>query len=157
MSVRIVPVRTVADIDDVRGLFIAYASALPIDLSYQRFDQELADLPGAYGPPHGELLIARDDAKTAIGCIGVRPLAVEGCGELKRLYVSPNARGLGLGIKLIDAIVRAAARLGYRELRLDTLSSMGPAIRLYEAAGFQRIAPYYETPVPDTLFFAKKL
>ena len=76
---------------------------------------------------------------------------------MKRLYVSPKGRGLGLGRALIDAIIREAARIGYSEMRLDTLPTMAKAITLYKKAGFASIEPYYETPIAGTLFFAKPL
>lgn len=76
---------------------------------------------------------------------------------MKRLYVSPDGRGLGIGKKLIEAIVREASRIGYREMRLDTLPSMAEAISLYRKAGFVPIARYYDTPLVGTMFFARRL
>lgn len=76
---------------------------------------------------------------------------------MKRLYVSPEARGLGLGRALVDAIVGKAVRIGYDEMRLDTLPTMTTAIRLYRKAGFAPIAPYYDTPIAETQFFMKPL
>jgi len=68
--------------------------------------------------------------------------------------VLPSARGLGLGSALIDAIIAEAVRIGYTEMRLDTLPAMTDAIALYRKAGFEPIAPYYGTPIVGTLFFA---
>jgi ribosomal protein S18 acetylase RimI-like enzyme len=76
---------------------------------------------------------------------------------MKRLYVLPKARGLGLGKALIVAIIGEAERIGYREIRLDTLPTMAKAISLYRQAGFRPIEPYYQTPVEGTLFFARRL
>jgi ribosomal protein S18 acetylase RimI-like enzyme len=76
---------------------------------------------------------------------------------MKRLYVSPEARGLGLGKALIVAIIGEAERIGYGEMRLDTLPTMAEAISLYEQAGFKPIEPYYQTPIEGTLFFARRL
>ena len=76
---------------------------------------------------------------------------------MKRLYVLPKARGLGLGRALIDDIVGEAVRIGYSEMRLDTLSSMREALSLYEQVGFTPIEPYYETPIAGTVFLAKPL
>jgi ribosomal protein S18 acetylase RimI-like enzyme len=160
-SFQIVPVMDLggssADLDAVKRLFTAYASALGIDLSYQGFEEELAGLPGKYAAPSGALLVARGMDGVPLGCAALRPIAPDGCCEMKRLYVSPLARGLGLGKALVDAIVAEAIRIGYREMRLDTLPTMGEAIALYRKAGFQPIAPYYETPVAGTIFMGRRL
>ncbi len=76
---------------------------------------------------------------------------------MKRLYVLPAGRGLGIGQALIDAVISEASRIGYREMRLDTLPSMTGAARLYRKAGFNVIPPYYETPVAGTIFLARAL
>ena len=151
----IAPLQAGADLDEARALFRAYAASLPIDLAYQGFDTELATLPGAYAAPAGALLLARDGAGAAIGCVALRPLAEPGCCEMKRLFVAPTARGLGLGRVLMEAIVGEAARLGYREVRLDTLPTMTAAIAMYRAAGFLPIAPYYDTAPAGTIFLGR--
>jgi ribosomal protein S18 acetylase RimI-like enzyme len=76
---------------------------------------------------------------------------------MKRLYVSPRARGLGLGRALIAAIVVDAVRIGYREMRLDTLPDMAGAVGLYRRAGFAPIAPYYHNPLPGTVYLGRSL
>jgi ribosomal protein S18 acetylase RimI-like enzyme len=76
---------------------------------------------------------------------------------MKRLYVSPKGRGFGLGERLVDAVVKEAKRIGYREMRLDTLPSMTGAIALYQKFGFEPIEPYYETPVIGTIFMRRSL
>jgi len=148
----LIPVRTADDLASAITLFRAYASALDIDLSYQNFEAEIASMPGQYAPPAGELLLARDAAGQAVGCVGLRPIEPQGCCELKRLYVSPETRGSGLGRTLVAAAVQTAARIGYREMRLDTLSSMTGALALYRQFGFEPIEPYYDTPVIGTVF-----
>jgi ribosomal protein S18 acetylase RimI-like enzyme len=156
-AVTIAPVQSDVDLDDTRALFRAYAASLPIDLAYQGFASELAALPGAYAPPAGALVLARDAAGAPVGCAALRPLAEPGCCEMKRLYVAPAARGLGLGRALMDAIVGEAARLGYREVRLDTLPSMTTAIAMYCAAGFTPIPPYYDTAPAGTIFLGRSI
>lgn len=154
---RISPVRSAADLEATARLFGAYAASLAIDLSYQGFAAELATLPGRYAAPAGELLLARDLHGEPLGCVGLRPMEPQGCCEMKRLYVAPRGRGLGLGRALVDAVVGEAARIGYREMRLDTLPSMAGAIALYGKAGFRPIEPYYDTPVAGTIFLARPL
>lgn len=148
---------TEQDVTAVRALFTAYAAWLGMDLLYHGFPAEVAGLPGAYAPPRGALLLARDAAGQPAGCVGLRPLRDEGCCEMKRLYVVPDARGNGLGRALATAVVGAAASIGYREIRLDSLPSLAKATALYERMGFRPIAPYYDTPIAETLFFGRPL
>jgi ribosomal protein S18 acetylase RimI-like enzyme len=156
-SFTIVPAASANDLAAVRGLFEAYAAALPIDLGYQDFAGELAGLPGRYAPPAGILLLARAEDGTPLGCVGIRPLADEGCCEMKRLYLRPEARGRGLGSALARAAIEAARRLGYGEVRLDTLPSMAEALALYSRLGFGRIEPYYAPTPAGTVFLARML
>ncbi len=156
-QVLIAPVRTPQDLAAAIGLFRAYASSLDVDLAYQDFEGEMAAMPGKYSPPKGELLLARGRDGTAIGCIGLRPIEPAGCCEMKRLYVAPEGRGIGLGEKLVTQIVGAAEQIGHREMRLDTLPSMTAAIALYRKLGFEPMAPYYDTPVAGTLFMRRIL
>ena len=151
------PVRSAADLQAAVRLFQAYASSLGIDLAYQDFATELATLPGKYAPPAGELLLARHVSGTPLGCVALRPMAPAGCCEMKRLFVLPSGRGLGLGRALIDAILQEAVRIGYREVRLDTLPDMAEALALYRKAGFEPTDPYYDTPVAGTKFLRRSL
>jgi ribosomal protein S18 acetylase RimI-like enzyme len=152
----IVPARSSKQIEAAATLFAAYAGSIGTDLSYQDFEAEVSTLPGKYAPPSGELLLALDPGGGAMGCVALRALTGDVC-EMKRLYVAPAGRGVGLGRALAETIVAAGASLGYREIRLDTLPTMRSAMRLYEALGFNEIAPYYETPVEGTIFMAKSL
>lgn len=153
---RIAAARIPDDLDALGHLFRAYAASLPIDLGYQGFDGELASLPGKYAPPAGALLVARDAAGVALGCVAMRPLAPGVC-EMKRLYVAPEGRGQGLGKNLALAIIEAARVAGHREMRLDTLASMSEAQALYRALGFKEIAPYYDSPIENTVFISLQL
>lgn len=156
MTHRFAPAVLPEDIAAVAGLVRDYAASLPVDLGYQDFEAEVAGLPGAYAPPAGALLLARDLAGTPLGCGAIRPLG-DGIAEMKRLYVAPDARGTGLGRALAQALVATATQLGYRTLRLDTLPSMAGALALYRALGFREIAPYYDTPVTGTVFLERAL
>ena len=130
----------------MRGLLREYAASLAFPLDFQDFERELAELPGAYAPPRGELLLAPGN-----GCVALRPLDDTTC-ELKRLYVRPRARGAGLGRTLTEAAVAEARRLEYARMRLDTVPGMEVAQALYEQLGFHEIAPYTTNPVEGTRF-----
>ncbi|RAL05482.1 GNAT family N-acetyltransferase [Aspergillus ibericus CBS 121593] len=156
-SYQIIPATTPTHITTTRTLFLTYAQWLNIDLSFQNFDAELSSLPGKYAPPDGEILLAYSTSSPSIplGCIALRPLpdpedpssspstSRRYC-EVKRLWVAPEARRMGLGRALVDAIMARAKELGYREMRLDTLRSMEGPVRLYKSLGFVEIEPYYD-------------
>ena len=154
---QVVPVRTAEDLAATVRLFRAYAASLDVDLSYQDFEAEMAAMPGKYAPPAGELLLARDGEGKRVGCVGLRPIEPPGCCEMKRLYVAPEGRGIGLGKALVDALVEVAERIGYREIKLDTLPSMTGAQSLYRKLGFEVSEPHYDTPVAGTLFMLRRL
>ena len=146
------PVRSQRDLEATAALFELYAASLPIDLDYQDFHAEVAGLPGKYAPPRGELLLARRADTEALGCVGLRPLGFNGHCEMKRLFLLPAARGLGLGRSLTEAVIRQVVRIGYRQLLLDTLPSMTTAISLYRQLGFEPIPAYY-APTPEGTVF----
>jgi len=154
---QILPVRTAGDLAAATELFAGYAASLPVDLGYQDFEGELAALPGKYAPPAGELFLARDAAGAPLGCVGLRRLPDGACCEMKRLFLLPAARGLGLGRALTERVIDQARRLGYRELRLDTLASMTAAQALYGSMGFEQIDPYYAPTPQGTVFMGLKL
>ncbi|MBL8269181.1 GNAT family N-acetyltransferase [Steroidobacter sp.] len=138
-----------------RDLFKEYAEAIGTDLEYQGFAAELAALPAPYVPPRGALFIARVDDELA-GCVALRPLD-DGTGEMKRLYVRPAFRSVGLGVRLVTAVIEAARLAGHRELRLDTLASMTSAQALYRRLGFVETPPYNDKHLPGTRFYALDL
>lgn len=152
----IIRVRSVDQIELVRDLFKEYEAWLGINLCFQNFEKELAELPGAYVPPDGRLLLATENKKVA-GCIALRKIG-DGLCEMKRLFVRAEFRGKGLGRQLVESIVKAAKEIGYERMRLDTLpGKMDEAIALYRSLGFKEIEPYYGNPVPGAKFMELEL
>jgi GNAT superfamily N-acetyltransferase len=152
------PIRWAQDANDIaeaRVLFEAYAASIGVDLCFQGFAEELATLPGAYAPPRGRIFLAGSPGH-AQGCIALRPLQMH-TGEIKRLYVAPQARGSGLGRRLAQLAIDAARTIGYRELKLDTLATMREAQALYASLGFRECAPYYANPLPGVRYMALAL
>ena len=145
------PSSSAADLAAVRDLFGEYAASLGVDLGFQGFDIELAGLPGAYAPPAGALLVAEMNGQI-LGCVALRPLEPPHIGEIKRLYVRPAGRGLGLGAGLSQAILDCARTAGYDRVRLDTLPTMLGAQTLYRTLGFREIPSYRHNPVVGTIF-----
>jgi putative acetyltransferase len=140
---------------DVRALFREYASSLGVDLCFQHFEEELTNLPGHYARPDGRMYLACVDGSSA-GCIALRRLD-EGRCEMKRLYVRPLYRTLGLGKALAERVIADARMLGFREMLLDTLTQMAGAQALYEKLGFCDIPPYYANPLPGARYMGLKL
>jgi ribosomal protein S18 acetylase RimI-like enzyme len=144
------PAHTAVQIQTIRELFLEYRDSLGLDLCFQNFNEELAELPGRYAAPKGRLLLAMD-GEEATGCVALREIGPGVC-EMKRLYVRPKFRQQGTGRLLARTVIRAAREIGYERMRLDTLGSMREAIALYESLGFQRIEPYYANPIVDAVF-----
>ncbi|KQX35078.1 GNAT family N-acetyltransferase [Variovorax sp. Root434] len=169
------------EIEATRAIFRDYAASLDIDLGFQDFDSELAQLPGEYAEPRGLLLLAlvdpanvkedagreaptlrRADGTLAhvAGCCALRPLDsadYANAAEMKRLYVRPGFRGLGLGRQLAEAILDAARSAGYGCVLLDTLDEMESARALYEDLGFAEVPPYYHNPVAGAHYLKVEL
>lgn len=143
------------DLDHVRALFTGYQAELGVDLTFQGFAAELADLPGAYGPPAGRFLLARHGPDVA-GGVGMRSLADGGC-EMKRLYVRPPWRAGGLERRLAEAVVIEAEGAGYACMRLDSFPHLEAALALYRSMGFVDIAPYYANPFDDVVYLELRL
>lgn len=133
-------------------LFKEYASQLPIDLEFQNFSEEIKHIESQYARPKGVLFIARDKEGKELGCFGIRALEGSIC-ELKRMYVKPEARGLGIGKLMLEKSLEIGKELGYQKMRLDTLPTMHKAICLYEKVGFYAIEPYRFNPVNGTKYF----
>lgn len=141
-------------LDATRELFREYAEALEVDLCFQNFEAELAQLPGDYAAPQGIVLLAFVDEQLA-GCGAFRPLPdvdyANAC-EMKRLYVRRAFRRFGLGRLLAQALIDAATQAGYSAMLLDTLDEMEAARGLYAALGFEEVPPYYYNPLPGARY-----
>lgn len=156
------------EIEASRVIFREYAASLDVDLCFQNFEDELAMLPGDYAEPRGALLLAlidaspddaggraqvlRSDGRAAhvAACCALRPLDAAdypNAAEMKRLYVRPAFRGMGLGRQLAEAVLDVARGAGYASVLLDTLDDMEAARTLYEDLGFEEVPPYYHNPI----------
>jgi len=142
-------------LETARELFMEYARSLEFNLGFQDFEEETADMRRYYGAPDGCIILAFCDDKPA-GCVALRKLE-EGICEMKRLYVRPEFRGLGIGKTLSEMILEEASSIGYEKMRLDTLASMKRAISIYRKLGFYDIESYRYNPFEHAVFLEKKI
>lgn len=159
--VRVLAAVSPADIAHAAVLMREYAASLPFPLDYQGFESEVQALPGKYAPPQGCILLARvDTQQEPVGCIAMRALDASGyrvgdarpACEMKRMYVRPGARGLGVGRALAIELVARARDAGYAMMKLDTERTFIAATALYRDLGFVEIPRYNDDPQPDTMW-----
>ncbi|HTT14534.1 MAG TPA: GNAT family N-acetyltransferase [Thermoplasmata archaeon] len=157
------PVHWSQELDLVRRLFQDYRQWLAehtespgsapahAQAGLRLIDQLIAGLPGAYGPPRGEVILAFVGDEV-VACGALRELEPR-IGEIKRVFVRPDHRGPGFGPILTGAVIDRARALGYERVRVDTLPSMTAAMQFYPEMGFRPIAAFWPHPVPDARFF----
>ncbi|MFZ0453916.1 MAG: GNAT family N-acetyltransferase [Ignavibacteriaceae bacterium] len=143
------------DFDQSKELIKDYLSWIDIDLSFQQIEEELNSFPEKYEEPKGSFYVAKDGNKV-VGCIGLKENQDNIC-EMKRLYVSDEYKGFGIGKELIKTIIDEAKRKGYERMRLDTLPKMKSAQRLYKGFGFYEIEQYLINPIKGAVFMEKML
>ncbi|MDC7221767.1 MAG: GNAT family N-acetyltransferase [Spirochaetales bacterium] len=133
-----------------------YLDWLGEDLCYQGIDDELKNLPFMYGPTGGGaafLSVSKNEGVLGCGCLRALPSSGKDYCEMKRLFLRPEAKGIGLGRKLCDLLIKEAKRMGYKKMRLDTLERLEEAKKLYESLGFKQIEAYCENPLKGPLFY----
>ncbi len=143
------------EMDKVRELFREYEKELGLDLCFQNFAKELAELPGIYSEPQGCILLMTDKEEYA-GIIALKPLE-EGICEMKRLYLRPEYRKNGNGEKLARALLKEAKKKKFLIMKLDTLERLKPAMKLYEKLGFLTTDAYNYNPDNTVKYFQKLL
>ncbi len=140
---------------EVKKLIKEYYHRLGRDLSFQNIEAELDDPAVRYSPPQGELLVALENDEV-LGMVAYHRLTSKRC-EMKRLYLTPNARGRHLGERLVETIIDHAKASGYKEMILDTIKPLKAAVSLYRKLGFEECAAYYDNPMEDVIYMRKKL
>ena len=155
------------DLATVRRLFLAYRSWLAehsdpnpsvqsrVETGLGIVDRLISELPGAYRPPRGDVILAFADG-SLVACGALRELEPQ-VAEIKRVYVRADHRGPGFGPRLTQALLDRARELGYARVRVDALPTMAAAIQSYPAMGFERIPPFWPHPVTGSVFFEHKL
>ena len=143
-------------LESVKDLFRAYLGELNEDLCFQSFDTEIDNPLYKYSAPTGALFIATYNAMP-VGCIALQPLQEAHTCEMKRLYVVPDYRKIGVADALVKALLQEAQSLGYTSMKLDTLERLQAAIQLYQKFGFETVTAYYDNPLPNVVYMQKKL
>lgn len=167
-GLEIVEVTARRDLEAVRGLCRAfrtgqlerYADQADLINSYydaDEFEDTLARLADIHAPPRGAILLARVGGEAA-GCVMYAPDGAKTC-QMKRMFVAPAHRGVGVARALATALIGAARRGGYTRMRLDTGPRQTEAVALYRQLGFQPCAPYDEDGPkwPDKVYMAMSL
>lgn len=139
------------------SLFKEYVSSLDFDLSFQNFDAELTILPTMYGPPTGRLYLV-ESGGSYVGCAGLRKIENDTTCELKRMYIKPAYRQLGIAKAIMELAIETACELGYTKMKLDTIGYKMPlAVKLYTSYGFRETTPYNFNPHDGVVYFEKEL
>ncbi len=155
-KIKLVEADSIKDYQNAVKLFKEYACELGINLGFQNFEEELKNVKSQYGKPYGIIILAQEDGKEPIGCVGVKQFEGDIC-ELKRMYIKKEGRGLGIGKALLKKSIEIGQKLGYSKMRLDTLPTMKSAIALYEKEGFYQIEPYRYNPIEGTKYYERNM
>ena len=131
-------------------LFNEYAQWLNIDLCFQNFDKELQQLSIMYAATNGGIVLCKKN-NDFIGCSAIRKIDTTSC-ELKRMWVQLPYQKLGIGETLLKECISLAKKLNYKEIRLDTLKRLQPAIKLYKKYNFIETEAYYKNPNNDVVY-----
>ena len=150
MPFEIITPKTAGEWRQARVLVEEYITSLGIDLSFQNIDKELEDMSVEYDGARGAFYLAKCDGRM-VGCVGIRPLEGDVC-EMKRLYVSSEGRGNGIGTALVQMAIEEAKRIKYSKILLDTLSNMHAARSIYKNFGFEESEAYYNNPLDGAVY-----
>ena len=155
LTLQLIDFPTHPQLPDLRELLLEYQRWLGIDLCFQDFEREMAELPGGYAPPDGRLYVASIGSELA-GCIALRRHDAQS-GEMKRLYLRAAYHGQGFGRQLAECIILEAKEIGYQRILLDTLPMMQAAQAMYAKLGFQETHAYVFNPVEGVKYMALTL
>jgi GNAT superfamily N-acetyltransferase len=122
--------------------WIAHEAAERYGLSFDIDAMVTSDLEDRekFYPPRGRFYVVRHAERyVGVGCL--KALAPR-IAEIQRMYLQPEARGLGAGRLLVERLLADAREIGYDTVRLESLKFLSPAHTLYRSVGFVEITPY---------------
>jgi ribosomal protein S18 acetylase RimI-like enzyme len=150
------------DTEQARELLVHYGqflSASPVGnagVCLIGYEAEVCALPGKYADTGADLLLAHCKGAAA-GCVAITQRTLQNgelAAEMKRLWVEPDARGYGLGRKLVDAAIAWARSHGCAAVVLDTVhEAMPEAGALYRSFGFEETQRFNDNPIPGVRFY----
>jgi GNAT superfamily N-acetyltransferase len=145
-SVTITPVDP--EHDDARNCLAQYTAELN-QRSTRRFDPTVGAtaLPDELRPPAGNFFVAHLHGE-AVGCGAVKHHA-DSPAEIKRMWIAPHARGLGIGRRLLHTLEACARDAGARIARIETNSDLIEALRLYTSTGWVEVERFNDEPFAD--------
>lgn len=131
----------------VRSILCEYHLQLDLETS----DSDLTDLEATYTDSGGFFSVVEDSTGNMLGVFALQNLDDETC-KLRKMYLRPQARGFGLGNKMLERAIDAAREHGFKEIVLETTSSMTDAISLYTRAGFRLVNQRAFSPGCDRVY-----
>ena len=155
-SYKIVIANSKKEFLEAKSLTNDYLKWLNLDLAFQNIEYELKEFENIYHPSKGGLFLLAYKNNNLAGGVGLKALS-NNSAEIKRLFVYKEFRGEQIGYILLKRLIQEAREMGYQNLKLDTLTYMKSAIRLYSKLGFSLTSPYYNNPLKNTLYFELKL
>jgi ribosomal protein S18 acetylase RimI-like enzyme len=142
-------------VDFLKERFYKYVDQQWATGHWQYLEKEAKTLPGSYAHPQGCILLAEYKGQIA-GCIALKELD-DGICQMKRLYVRPQFRNLGIGNKLVEGIIEKGRESGYYCMRLNTNRLLDSALKLYSSLGFKEIEPFEQPYTETSVFMELKL
>ncbi|HUQ27235.1 MAG TPA: GNAT family N-acetyltransferase [Usitatibacter sp.] len=140
-----------ADAGDVRNVVARVLEEYGLTMDAAGVDADLADLDASYSARGGFFDVAVGSDGTVAGCCGIYPIDASTC-ELRKMYLLKDARGTGIGGRLLRRALAFARGRGFRRVELETASELKEAIALYAGAGFQPIRRTHLAPRCDQAF-----
>ena len=136
------PPQSKAEWEWVKKLLLDYRNEFDDETCFTSFEEEMENIERLYSDPRKHKLIAVEQpGNKIVGCVGLRALSAD-VSEMKRLYVVPSHRKLGVGKKLAEEIISIAKKMKFKAMVLDTMNEMQTAQQLYTALGFHQSSPY---------------
>lgn len=142
---------TQSDCEAVRTLVFSVLADYDLQVDPETTDADLFDLEGHYAQRGGCFDVVTNAAGQIIGSVGLQPQG-EGLCELRKMYLHPQYRGLGIGKALLQHALTRATALGFTEVRLETAAVLKEAVRMYEKAGFERYVPEHSAARCDAAY-----